>query len=129
MPDEPLATGDAIKPQLTSIEHTILFQRPDTANRRSVVGCTHLAALGWSRIVGCSVAVTAQPGGWSRGRGTQQDRSVMSFGEMPTLATGRRGADVADPGLEVGAAETVEDGRDHRADRTQASVAGVTLLP
>jgi hypothetical protein len=40
--------------------------------------------------------------------------------------TVRRGHDVADPGLKVGAAETVEDGRDHRA---QASAAGVMLLP
>jgi light-regulated signal transduction histidine kinase (bacteriophytochrome) len=36
---------------------------------------------------------------------------------------------VADPRLKVGVVETVEDGRDHRAGRAQASVAGVMLLP
>ena len=46
----------------------------------------------------------------------------------PALATGRREPDVADPGLKVGPAETVDNGRDHRADREQASVAGVMLL-
>jgi hypothetical protein len=33
------------------------------------------------------------------------------------MPAGRRGADVADPRLKVGVAETVEDGRDHRAGR------------
>jgi hypothetical protein len=41
----------------------------------------------------------------------------------------RRGADVADPRLKVGVAETVEDGRDHRAGRAQAPAAGAMLLP
>ena len=35
---------------------------------------------------------------------------------------------MADQGLKVGAAETVEDGRDHRARRAQPSAAGAMLL-
>jgi hypothetical protein len=43
--------------------------------------------------------------------------------------SGRREPDVANPGSKVGAAETLEDGRDHRAGHAQASAAGVMLLP
>jgi tetratricopeptide (TPR) repeat protein len=42
--------------------------------------------------------------------------------------TGEADSETA-PGLKVGVAETVEDGRDHRASRAQAPAAGVMRLP